>query len=182
MSAPHLLKRDIFIGDRTGIGVLRFGHALVKVGGRSGASTAAVVAGSFAASAEKDQIVDHNLGHIFFLIGILVVPGSRLETAFDVHLVAFFQVFTGDLRQSRPGHDIVPLSLLLPLIVLVFIAVAGGDGELGNGSAARGVLDFGILAEVADENDFIDNSISWGWKANITESGASFQRSDRQSR
>ena len=79
-----------------------------------------------------------------------------MQAAFDVDLAALLQIFSGDLRQTLPEHDVVPLGAILPLAALVFETLVGGERNLGHGRAAGGVLDFGIFAQVADENYFVD--------------------------
>ncbi len=79
-----------------------------------------------------------------------------MQPSLDVDLAAFLQVFAGDFRQALPEHDIVPLGAVLPLAALILVTFVGGYGELGHRCAAGGVLDFGVLAKIADENNFVD--------------------------
>src|ERR1035437_2744226 len=65
------------------------------------------------------------------------------------------QILAGDLRQPFPEHDIVPLGAVLPVAVFVLVALVGGQGEFRHRLALRRVLDFGILAQVSNQNDFV---------------------------
>jgi len=115
--------------------------------------TARVLAATaaFAPSAEQDQIAGHNFGHIFLLSGLLVIPRAGLQAAFDENLAAFLQIFSRDLGEALPEHNVVPLGAVLPLAGFVFEALVGGDRQLGHGRALRRVFDFGILAQIADQ-------------------------------
>ena len=59
-------------------------------------------------------------------------------------------------RQVEEGHA-VPFGFFLAFAaVLVLPLPAGGDGDVADGRAAGCIAHFGILAEVADEDDFVD--------------------------
>ena len=66
-----------------------------------------------------------------------------------------FEVFADDFGGTREGYQAVPLGAILPVAVLIFVALVGGESELGDGGALRGVTHLGIFAEIADENDFV---------------------------
>ena len=87
------------------------------------------------------------------MVGLFVVPGAGLQTALDVNLAALLQIFAGNLSQSLPQHDVVPLGAVLPLAVFVFEAFVGGQRELRHGCAAGCEFHFGIFSQIADQND-----------------------------
>src|SRR5580693_6945542 len=97
-----------------------------------------------------------DFGFVLLLAGFLVVPGAGAQAAFDVALAAFFQVLADDLSQALEGRDVVPLSAILPLALFVLEAVVGGQRELGDWHAALSVFHLGVLAQISDENDFVD--------------------------
>src|ERR1019366_2587387 len=155
------LERNVFIRNwRTARRrVLRFGRALVEVvparGCRGSARAASVLATAFAASAEQDDVIADDVGHVFFLTGLLVVPGVGSDAAFDINLAALLQILSGDLRQSLPKHDVVPFSAVLPVAVFVLVALIGRQGKFGHRLALRRVFVLGILAQVFGQNDFV---------------------------
>ena len=55
------------------------------------------------------------------------------KLAFDVQFGAFLHVLTNYLRQALPGHDVVPLGSLLPLITSIFVLLVGGEAEFAIG-------------------------------------------------
>src|SRR6185437_1179199 len=112
---------------------------------------AAEIASTFAASSEKNQIAGDNFGHIFFLSAGLIVPGAGLQAAFDIDLAALLQIFSGDLRQPLPEHNVVPLGAVLPLAALVLETLVGGNGNFCHSCAAGRVFNFRVLAKIADE-------------------------------
>ena len=79
------------------------------------AAVAFAAATTFATSAQKNQVPGDDFGHVLLLVGLLVIPGASLQAALDVDLIALLQVFTGDLRQTLPEHDVVPFRAVLPL-------------------------------------------------------------------
>src|SRR5581483_5129408 len=125
-------------------------------GAVAAASAGKLIAGRLTPAAQQHHVIDDDLGAVLLLTGFLVVPGIGAQPAFDIDLAAFLQVLAGDLSGALPGGDVVPLSAVLPVAVLVFEPLIGGQGELGHGRALGGVLDFGIFAEVTDEDDLID--------------------------
>src|SRR6202042_2798067 len=100
----------------------------------------------------------------FLLAAGLVIPRVRAQTALDIDFVAFLQILACNLGGARPSGNVVPLSAILPVAFLVFEALVGGQAELGHGRALRRVLHFGIFAEVADEDNFVD-ALSCHWDA-----------------
>src|SRR5580700_3497218 len=163
-SEEGCLKRYIFICDRAGAGsrVLGFGRALVEVvtatGGRACATRVAAevsTAAGFAAAAKQDEVIDDDFGHVFLLAAGFVVPRVRAQTTLDIDFVAFLQILAGNLGGARPSGNVVPLGAILPVAVLVFEALVGGQAELGHGRALRRVLHFGIFAEVTDEDNLL---------------------------
>src|ERR1700722_2013402 len=158
------LERNIFVRNRrtSRWRVLRFRSVLIKVfviaacRCRGSAGTAAIFASAFAASTKQYQIAGHNFGHVLFLSRCLIVPGAGLQATFDVNFAAFFQVLAGDLRQTLPEDDIVPLRPVLPLAVFTLEALIGREHNLRNWSALRCEFYFGVLAKISNEDDFID--------------------------
>src|SRR5690606_16339813 len=90
---------------------------------------------------------------------VLGLPLPGAQTALNVYLRALAQVLASDLGQAVEKHHGVPLGALLHLTALLVLpGFAGGDGDVGDGSAGRHVADFRILAEVTDQNDLVDSS------------------------
>src|SRR5581483_7281361 len=145
---PDLSEGNILIRHLRALSDALLRAALVEsarrgaTGAVAAASAGKLIAGRLTPAAQQHHVIDDDLGAVLLLTGFLVVPGIGAQPAFDIDLAAFLQVLAGDLSGALPGGDVVPL--------------IGGQGELGHGRALGGVLDFGIFAEVTDEDDLID--------------------------
>lgn len=123
---------------------MRPGAAAVAVG--------AVEHRQFAAEARQDD-----LGGEFFL-AFLVGPFAGFQLALDIDLGAFFQIAFGDADQMLvKNRDAVPFGFFLFFAAgLVFPAFGGRDRKAGDAVAVLKSADFGVLAQIADENDLVD--------------------------
>ena len=92
----------------------------------------------------------------FFWPVSLSSQDDELQLAFDVNRAALLQVFADDFGGALEGDQVVPLGLVLPVAFFVFDALGGGQREARDRHAAGGVLHFGILAQVAEQDDFVD--------------------------
>src|SRR5258708_14286476 len=108
---------------------------------------------AFTSSAEQDQIVYPDLGHVFLLAAGLIVPGVGLQAPFDIDLTALLQILACNFGGARPGGNVVPLSSVLPVAFFVFESVVCGQAELCYGVALGSVINFWILAEATEKND-----------------------------
>src|SRR5262245_39407302 len=131
-------------------------RTLVKTRGRRCAAGGPALAVSLAPPAEQDQILGDDLRAVLLFAALLVFPARSLDSAFNVDLGAFLHVFADDLRQALPSHNVVPLGAVLPFAGFVFVTLVGGQAELGYRDAARRVLDLRILAQVPDQNHFVN--------------------------
>src|ERR1035438_4205519 len=95
-----------------------------------------VVAAAVFPRAQQEQVASDDFSAVFPLPALPILPACGLELAFDVHFGAFGDVLPNDLRQTLPGHDVVPLRPVLPLIVAVFEPFVGSEAEVGDRSAA----------------------------------------------
>src|SRR4249920_62934 len=152
------LEGDIFVRNRRCPGRLRLRCTLVEVVGCATRTATVTLASSaaFGSSAKQNQIVGYDFRHVLLLIGLLVVPGARLQAALDVDLAAFLEILTRNFCKALPEHHVVPFGSVLPRAALVFEAFVGGHGDLRNRCALRCVLHFGVLAKIADKNDFVN--------------------------
>src|SRR5206468_5347024 len=116
------------------------------------AAAGAVEHGQFTAEA-----LQHHLGRVFLDPGV-VGPFAGLQGALDIDLGALAQVFLGDLDEALvEDHDAMPLGALLALARgAVAPALAGREVEIGDARAVVGRAEFGVAAEIADENDLVD--------------------------
>src|SRR6516225_4214345 len=132
----------------------RLGEAVAGIGDAAPAAALAVEHGEFAAEA-----LEHDLRRIA-LLPRLVGPFAGLQRALDIDLAALLQELLRHLRQPLvEDHDAVPFGLLAALAaVLVAPALRGGEGEIDDLQAVLGAADFGIAAEIADENDLVHGS------------------------
>src|ERR1700730_15896958 len=138
--------------------------------GTAGAEVAAALivraeaaAASTAASIQHGQARIEALQHHFrgiLLDAGLVGPFAGLQLALDVNLGALLQILLGDLAQAFvENHDAMPLGLFLALAGgLVAPVFRGGDRQIGDRPPILGTPDFGILAEIADQNHLVHAS------------------------
>jgi hypothetical protein len=70
--------------------------------------------------------------------------------------VPFLDVVADDFGGALEADDIMPLGLVGPVALGVFLPVGGGEREAGDSHAAGGGTDLGVFADVAEEEDFID--------------------------
>src|SRR5690606_27626062 len=113
---------------------------------------------ALAAAAEHLHLVGDDVGGVALdavLAGVLV----GTQRALDVDLAPLLEVFAGDLGQAAEELHPVPLGAFLHLPgLLVLPGFGGGHAERGDLAAALGVLDVGVVAEVADEDDLVDSA------------------------
>src|SRR5207302_6557157 len=78
--------------------------------------------------------------------------------ALDIDLRALAQVFLGDLDESLvEDHDAVPFGALLALARgAVAPAFRGREVQIGDAQTLPGRADFGVAAEIADEDHLVD--------------------------
>src|SRR5882724_4424861 len=72
---------------------------------------------AFAASAQQHDVIANNVGHVFLLTALFVVPRVGSDAAFNVDLAALLQILSSDFGEPLPQHDVVPLGAVLPLAV-----------------------------------------------------------------
>src|SRR5690606_33109299 len=116
---------------------------------------AEALATTAATAAEHLHLVGDDLGDVALLpvlAGELVVA----DAALDVALRALAQVLAGDLAELAEQLHPVPLGALLGVAVAVLAHAGGGQADRGHRHSGLGVLDLGIVAEVADEDDLVD--------------------------
>jgi len=95
-----------------------------------------MVAAAVFPRAQQQGVAGDDFSAVFPLPALPILPACGLELAFDVQFGAFGNVLPNDLRQTLPGHDVVPLGPLLPLVVAVFEPFVGGEAEIRDRSAA----------------------------------------------
>src|SRR5229473_638977 len=125
---------------------------VVEVGVGGAAAAGGVEHCQFAAEAGQ-----HDFGRVFLDAGV-VGPFAGLQGALDIDLGALAQVFLGEFGEPLvEDHDAVPLGALLALARhLVAPALGGREVQIGDAHAVLGRADFGVAAEIADENDLVD--------------------------
>src|SRR5208337_1625552 len=95
-----------------------------------------VVAAAVFPRAQQQQVAGDDFSAVFPLPALPILPACGLELTFDVHLGTFGDVLSNDLRQTLPGHDVVPLRPVLPLAAAIFEPFVGSEAEVGDRSAA----------------------------------------------
>ena len=85
-------------------------------------------------------------------IALVVLPLAGAEFALEIDLGALARVLARDLDEAVEHHHRVPLRLLALFAgLLVLPGIRGGDPQVGDRLAARGLADFRVLAQVADQ-------------------------------
>ena len=120
-------------------------------------------AGATAAAIKHGERAVEALQHHFrgiAVLAVLALPFARLQLAFDVNLGALFQILLGHPAQPFvEDHHGVPLRLFATLAGRL---VAPGFGrcnpQVGDRAAVLRAADLGILAEIANQDDFVDGS------------------------
>ena len=151
------LEGNVVVGDAD-VGVVRWigGSALIVAGAagfRVATGRSAFTAGF---ASEQGEFVAEDLGLVFLFAAGLVVPGAGLNLAFDQELSAFFNVVANDFGSALEADDVVPLGLVGPVSLSIFLPVGGGEREAGDGHAAGGGTNLGVFADVAEKKDFVD--------------------------
>src|SRR6266480_2308146 len=164
----HTSERNILVGDFRGAAgrsatstvriVCRRGVAFEVIAPTSaGTSTSAGPrpGRAFGAATQHAEVAGDNL-KAGALLAFLVLPFAGLDAAFDEDQRTLLKILLSNFSLFAPHDDLVPLGPLLALAVFVFVRLIRGNGEICDGLAAAGVAGFGIAAQTADENDFID--------------------------
>ena len=109
-----------------------------------------------------------DLGREALGVFLVLLPAPGLELARHVDQTALLRVFLEHVDQpGLEGHDPVPLGLVDPIAcLLVDVALVGGDGDVGDASAAREMVDGDVGAETPDqfravESECHGDSPSW---------------------
>jgi hypothetical protein len=150
-----------------GAGALRAGGSRWAAAGRDAGGRAArgrtlaahVVATAGRAAftaAQQLHLGGHDVGGVL-LHAVLVGVLAGLQAPFHVDRATLLEVFTGDLGHAVEEGDAVPFGFFLALTTgLVLPLAAGRHRDVADGRAAGQVAHLGILAEVADDDDFVD--------------------------
>src|SRR5713101_8997017 len=150
------LEGNIFVGNfgaasAGGGGLLRVRSLAVGIAAGSSGSGG----GAFGAPAEHAEIVGNDL-EAGALLAFFILPFAGLDASLDENQRASLEVLLGDFGLLAPDDNLVPLRALLPLTVAVLVRLVGGEREVRDGLAASGVARFGIAAQAADKNHFVN--------------------------
>src|ERR1044071_1430437 len=114
-----------------------------------------MVAATFAAATQQNQVACDNLSAVLFFAALFVFPTRSLEPAFNIDLGSLLHVLAHDLRQPLPGHNVVPLCPVLPLAGLVFIPLVSGQAEFRHGNATGREFHFRVFSQGSRQNAFV---------------------------
>src|SRR5690606_22533828 len=115
----------------------------------------AALATALATAAEHLHLVGDDVRVVALLpvvAGVLAVA----DPALDVHLRTLAQVLGRDLAELAEEGHAVPFGLFLGVAVAVLSHTGRREADLGHGHAALRVLRLRDVAQVADENCFVD--------------------------
>ena len=120
------------------------------------AATAAEVGFAATAAVKHLDVVGDDFGGVA-LLAALVGPFAGLQAAFDVEFAAFACVLADDFGGAAVGDDAVPFGFFAFFAgVFVVPGLTGGDGDVGHRFAVGHVAHVRVVAQVADEYDFVD--------------------------
>src|ERR1044071_921969 len=111
-----------------------------------------------APAAEKLNPLRDDLSDVAF-VAALVVVGASADAALDINLPALGQILAAGLGLLAPDDDVVPLGSFLPFAVPVVPLLGSGDGKIRHRAARLRVANFGIFAEIAHQDDFVDRHL-----------------------
>src|SRR5882724_6737676 len=96
-----ILERYVLIRDRRArcrgrcSRVFRFRRPLIEVvAARDAARARLSTTAALATSAQQDDVIADDVGHVFLLTGLLVVPGIGSNAAFDIDFTALLQILS----------------------------------------------------------------------------------------
>jgi hypothetical protein len=161
--APRVLERNLFVV------FLHLGRGRARAAGRpAGLAVAAAGTAVVALLVEHLHLTGDDFRPILLLTALFVVPTLRADRAFDVDELSLLQILATDLAETIPGDDVVPLGAFLLLTVAIGESLVGGDCEFDDGLACGCGPDLRILAEAADQNDFIDHGFNSPCRVSIS--------------
>ena len=118
---------------------------------------------ALAGAVEKRELAAKALQHHFGRVAVLarlVLPFARLQRALEVNLRALFQILLGDAAEIFiEDDDAVPFGFFLALAGrLVAPRVRRRQAQIRHRPPILGATDFGIGAEIADQNHLVHAS------------------------
>ena len=88
---------------------------------------------------------------------VLGLPFAPFQSPVDRHRASLGEILRAVLALVAPDGDVEIVRLLSPLAgPAVLSARVDGEPQAANGGAARGMPEFGVSGQVADEHDAID--------------------------
>src|ERR1700733_2820688 len=105
------------------------------------------------------KVLQHDFGGIAVLTG-LILPFARLQRALDVNLRALLEILLGDPAQVFiEDDDAMPFGFFAPLAgTLVLPGFRSGEPQICDRPPVLGATDFGIGAQIADQDHLVDAS------------------------
>src|SRR6516225_7366854 len=102
----------------------------------------------------------HDIGYDFRCLALLavtlVLPLSRLQSAFHVDEHALLEILLGNLGELAPENNAVPFCAFLTLAAAALERFVCGKCEIRYRLAARGVARFWVAPKAAYKNHFVD--------------------------
>src|SRR6266478_1434174 len=108
------------------------------------ASFGGAARGSARPAAEKLHRLANDTQFRSLLATLLIVPSVKLQTPLNKNRPTFFQIFTGDLGETRPQNNIDVGDLLALFPVIERVLPINGYPKIANCAAFRSVSDFRI--------------------------------------
>ena len=118
---------------------------------------ATTVAIAVSPAAQHLHLFGHDVRGVAILPGVLVLPLTRFQAAFDVDRTAFAQVFARNLGQAVVENDAVPFGVFAAFAgVAVFLLRRGGNGYVADCAAVRRVAHLRVAPKVANQYHLVD--------------------------
>ncbi len=90
------------------------------------------------------------------LIAVVIDPVTHVDSALDIDFRALVEMLCADFGLLAVDDDFVPCRALLALTVFGRPALIGGECEIRDRGPGVCLTQHGVLAEVADEHDFVE--------------------------
>lgn len=113
----------------------------------------------------EEEVEGKNVGGVP-LHAVVAFILAVLDGAEDGQAVALLDEPLGDVGEAAPADDAVPLRLFGDFCAVLFLVSSGrgGEGEGGDLQPALEGADFGVFADVAEEEDLVEGICSCDYK------------------
>ena len=135
----NIMPHRFWIGETDRLGIL---HPLLR-------------GFSITARTQHGDRIGDNFSKILF--HTIFLPTTGTEPPLHIQKFALGEILFRNIGQRTPARNVVPLRVLLAVALLVFIAFRSGQRETDFLHTAFKNANFGILAHISNENNFVNS-------------------------